>query len=231
MFPARIVALICEYSGNDGLYDAGSAWRTTVSFLKRDVGETKFGSVPFPEGLIQMLGENKVGDRAALNERSRLWEPPAGLRYRRVIRAEHNHLPDSLFAVPRGATLDFDGGNWRVRYNRLYIDGFESIEPRDDSSSDEEPFATYVEFIKDHDGVYQDLVGDSDYIEGDEYEPDSDYDHEQKPDGEPQFECLGCGEPCQVQLTCDCGGDFCENCKCDCEVDLFCLAQSNSLYD
>jgi hypothetical protein len=83
-----------------------------VDFLKREAGETKFGSVPFPEGLVQLLGENAVGHEQA-------------------------------------------------------------VEVRD------------------------------------------------KPYCEPKFECLGCEEPCQVQLTCECGGDFCENCSCGtCEVGL-----------
>ena len=221
MFPASIVSLICEY--NDCLPNAGSVWMETVDLLKRDGGETKFGCVPFPEALIQLIGEHRVGDRAYIEEQSQLWGPPAGLRYRRVIRAEHHSPYDSIFVVPRDATLNADGSNWRVRYNMLLIDGFDSIDARADYDSDEEPKATYVEFANDHGGVLNDLMDDS---EGDEYEEDPDFDHEAKP--EAYLVCLRCEVSCSLLMRCAiCGEDMCHKCQNEfgfcgtCPVDLW----------
>ena len=68
--------------------------------------------------------------------------------------------------------------------------------------------------------------------EGDRYDDDPDYVEANPNETVPQVECLGCEEPCRLPIVCHCGGDLCENCSCgNCEVDLFCPAQSNSLYD
>ena len=66
LFPARIVTLIGDYVG---LSDECGAWRATVDILKKEAGETKDGSVVFPEGLIQLIGENEVGHEQAAEVR------------------------------------------------------------------------------------------------------------------------------------------------------------------
>jgi hypothetical protein len=162
------------------------------------------------------------------------------MRYRQVVRAEHRSPEDYQFIVPLGVRVresegerawgeheQINGANWGVKWGCLTIKGVEeAIENsvNDDPEQFKWPIYTEINLIDEGHELWDDLVE-----KGEQYDIDPDYDHEAKPDGEPKFECFGCGEPCQVQTVCECGGDFCENCKCsNCEVNLFCLAQSNS---
>ena len=111
MFSVNIVGLIADYAG---LSDECGAWRTTVEFLKREAGETKFGSVPFHEGLIQLLGANQVGYERMV-ESERHLQPPPGLLYRQVIRAQPECPNDLFFLVPRGVRAAEDGTDWGVK--------------------------------------------------------------------------------------------------------------------
>jgi hypothetical protein len=210
MFSARIVGLIADYvGGGDG---KGTVWPDVVVFLKRERGETKDGSVSFPDALIQLLGENAVGHEQAVKVRDS--EPPLGLRYRQVIRAQPEYPNDLFFLVPRGVRAAEDGTDWGVKWGRLTIADIDGIKPiNSDSEQFKYPTETCVELLSEDHEMWDQID------EGDRYDDDSDYVEANPDETVPQVECQGCEEPCLVQLTCDCGGDFCENCKCgNCEV-------------
>ena len=167
------MSLIADYVGLDYDTECG-AWRVTVDFLKKEPGETKDGSVVFPEGLIQLLSENAVGHEQAAEVRDS--EPPLGLRYRQVIRAQPEYPDDLFFLVPRGVRAAEDGTDWGVRWGRLSIGEYDDIGPiNDDGDNAKYPAETCVELLtKDHELWSQ-------IDEGDRYDDDSDYE-ETKPD-------------------------------------------------
>ena len=201
MFPANIVSLIFDY--DDSPTECG-AWRATVDFLKREAGETKFGYVPFPEALVQMYEEQMVGferDVESNVHRGQWGKAPLGMRYRQVIRAQPDYPSDLYFLVPRGVRAAEDGTDWGVKWGRLTIAGIDGIKPiNDDSEYFKYPTETCVELLTKHHEMW------SQVDEGDRYDSDPDYE-ETKPDDVlvvPHVVCLGCEEPCQVQLICDC---------------------------
>ena len=178
-----------------------------------------------------------ISEPVAVADEVRDSEPPLGMRYRQAVRAEYLHPNDYVFIVPLGVRLlasegerawgehgQINGDNWGVKWGELTIDGIEEGIEKSWGDNDDQfkwPINTEIELIDEQHDLWDDLVE-----KGEQYDIDPNYDHEQKPDGEPRFECLRCEEPCQEQLTCDdCGGDLCENCSgCgNCEVNLFCF--------
>ena len=217
MFPGRFVALIGDYIG---VAVGDPAWLDVVEFLKRDAGDTKDGSVSFPEALIDMLGERETGAAQIADLRESI-APPDGLMYRQVVRVEYAPPYDHMFLVPRGVRLrenneieGVDGQSVSLKWGAMRIEGVtEVVQNSGDINTDQLKWATHseLEIINEHHDYWSDLVE-----KGEQYDVDPDYKEEKPDDGRVGLVCLRCEVPCAVMKNCEgCGEDMCEMCEAD----------------